>query len=813
MVYKKVYLASLWNKVVEELCVVELKNYKEFIGRFDVPVESVDHGRQVKPYVDADPVKTLDYTDADWDADILKNKQTILEKFSGANITINDIYIIKRKYQVDGGIKCSVHYTVDKIRMSSRNMLTLFKNIDIEGFDKSVYTKDSKNKFLTSVYTTKKIVDNKEKSLPAFLPDGNAHISKHLVSYIEEDFEDWDLKFAKIELKPDEITPVKKRSLIDEIIRASDGLKIKGDTIVKVDDEDDDDISEYDIETSKYYIKKICNDLDVKKQLDDYDDWIKVMFAIINVCKVKKISNKDCRQMLHDVSKKSYKYDEDKVEKWININIDKVELCDKGLGINYLINTCIKNDNYELWQKYYEKPSYKTIKNRFEKHCFKCLNNILFIDVNEKRDDIDEEVFFILKQKEVCEKYGHLTYFEKKCEKGVWKINEKQFIPKWIKDNHIKCYQSVCFCPKELDDIYSNKHFNLFKGFRASLLSPKFNYKIIKLFLNHIKEVLMNNDQNYYDWFIQYLANLVQNPNNKSNVIVVFQGTQGGGKSIIVDTIVSKIIGKDYAVSTSNPERVFFGNFNSLLCNKILSVINEAGNELRGCMDKIKDLSVVDSVNVEKKGKDPITFANYNNFIATTNNLNPFDIDWDDRRFAWFRISDKYVGNEEYFNKLAESIEHEDFASSLYNYLKYEVNITIKNFQKSRPITRDYIKVKLRNLPNPIKFLQNYNFDFRKARGSDNKIFSVSKSHFYDEYKSYCEKNKYSSYNECSFRAYFDKPNTGITLIKYHNYIHYRFEKELFDKFMYQFNNKDIDDIPEMEMIDEYDNDFIEDND
>lgn len=797
MVYKKVYLASLFNqKNIIDLSDVSVKEYKKIIKDLDIPAESVNGGRQCKPYIDADPIKSLlNYTEADWNADILLNKQTILAKFAGTALTIADIYAIKRKYQVDGGIKCSVHYIVDKIRMSACNMRTLFENIDIEGFDKAVY---SNNRFLTSVYTTQKIVNGLAKDFPPFMPDGDAHISKYLPSYVEEEFEDWDLKFAK------------KKSLINEIIEASDKLKVKDNKIVMVDD-DDEDISEYDIETSKNYIKKVCNDLDVKKQLDDYDDWIKVMFAIINVCKAKKISNKDCRQMLHDVSKKSYKYDEDKVEKWININIDKVELCDKGLGINYLINTCIKNDNHELWEKYYEKPSYKTIKNRFEKHCFKCLNNILFIDVNEKRDDIDEEVFFILKQKELCEKYGHLTYFEKKCEKGVWKINEKQFITKWIKDYHIKCYQSVCFCPKELDDIYNKKHFNLFKGFRASLLPPKDNYDIIQPFLNHIKEVLMNNDDNYNDWFMQYLANLVQNPNNKSNVIVVFQGTQGGGKSIVVDTIVSKIIGKDYAVSTSNPERVFFGNFNSLLCNKILSVINEAGNELRGCMDKIKDLSVVDSVNVEKKGKDPITFANYNNFIATTNNLNPFDIDWDDRRFAWFRVNDKYVGNEDYFNKLADSIEHEDFASSLYNYLKYEVKITIKNFQKSRPITTDYVKVKLRNLPNPIKFLQNYQFNFKKARGSDKKIFIVAKSEFYNEYKSYCEQNKYSSYNECSFRAYFDKPNTGITINKSHGIVSYKFEKDIFDKYMYQFNNKDIEDIPEL--TDEYDDNFIDDND
>lgn len=306
MVYKKVYLASLWKKVVEVLSVVELKNYKEFIGRFDVPVESVDHGRQVKPYVDADPVKPLDYTDDDWNADIVKNKEVILAKFPGTGLTIDDIYIIKRKYQVDGGIKCSVHYTVDKIRMSSCNMLTLFKNIDIEGFDDSVYTKTSKNKFLTCIYTTKKIVDNKEKSLPAFLPDGNAHISKHLVSYIEEDFEDWDLKFAKIELKP-----VKK---------AVSGV-----------------LEQINVNYENVDLIKGLMDCLSDERADDYSDWLNVGFCLYNI-------NPNTLDLWIAFSKKSDKYKEGECEKLWNT------MSKKGVSIGSL-KYWAKLDNPEQYKK------------------------------------------------------------------------------------------------------------------------------------------------------------------------------------------------------------------------------------------------------------------------------------------------------------------------------------------------------------------------------------------------------------------------------------------------------------------------------
>ncbi len=145
MSFKKVYLASLFNqKEVKELPDVNEENYKNAISNLAVPAESVNGGRQVKPYLDCDPVMHLNYTDDDWEADILKNKQLILTCFVEAGITIADIHAIKRKYKSKDGYKHSVHYAVDKVRMSASNMLGMFEKLGIEGFDKGVY---SKNRF------------------------------------------------------------------------------------------------------------------------------------------------------------------------------------------------------------------------------------------------------------------------------------------------------------------------------------------------------------------------------------------------------------------------------------------------------------------------------------------------------------------------------------------------------------------------------------------------------------------------------------------------------------------------------------------
>lgn len=269
MSFNKVYLACLFNqKKIIELTDVNKENYKNAISNLTIPTESVNGGRQVKPYLDCDPVMPLNYTDADWEADILKNKQLILTCFVEAGITIADINIIKRKYQSKDGVKHSVHYAVDKVRMSASNMLGMFEKLGIEGFDKGVY---SKNRFLTSIYTDKKIVDDETKSIPKFKPDGNADITKYLVSYIEEDFVDWDLNFAPKKVKKEK----QSNNFLQQISKGYEDADL---------------------------IKALVGCLSVKRA-GDYGDWLNVGFCLYCI-------SPECLPLWEEFSKISDKYEE-----------------------------------------------------------------------------------------------------------------------------------------------------------------------------------------------------------------------------------------------------------------------------------------------------------------------------------------------------------------------------------------------------------------------------------------------------------------------------------------------------------------------
>ena len=292
MSFNNVYLADLYNQsVIKFLLNPTKESYLELIKEIGgVVVESVNGGRQVKPYLDCDPVMPLDYTDDDWEADIFTTKQVILTCFLEAGITLADIHAIKRKYKVKDGIKRSVHYVVDKIRMSACNMLGMFEKLGIRGFDKGVY---SKNRFLTSIYTDKKIVDNKTKSVPMFMPDGDADITKYLVSYIEEDFVDWDLNFQKAPVKKE----VKKEAsgLLNEINKTYENADL---------------------------IKELVGCLSQKRS-DNYGDWLNVGFCLYCI-------SPECLPLWIEFSKKSDKYEEGVCDKAWSI------MSKKGMSIGTL---------------------------------------------------------------------------------------------------------------------------------------------------------------------------------------------------------------------------------------------------------------------------------------------------------------------------------------------------------------------------------------------------------------------------------------------------------------------------------------------
>ena len=770
MGFNKVYLACLWKKNIEVLIDVNEENYKGFIQRFGVPCESVNGGKQVKPYIDCDPVKPLDYTDEDWEADILKNKLIILECFP--EITLADIRCIKRKYQVKDdekeGVKYSVHYIIDKIRMSACNMLDMFASLNLEGFDKGVY---SKNRFLTSIYTNKKIVDGKTKSLYEFKPDGCDHIKHYLVSYVEKEFVDYDLKIA----------PAK--SVLQQINEACDKLKVKGKKIVKVDDEVDEE-EETNMRRSEYFRKTIITYIDKLNvnRAKEYGDWLEVIMCIIGIGLKYEWDENDTFNICEGFSKKcldgyDYKKNMDTYAK-IFVNDGKPKL-----GYKHLLSL-LKEDDEDYYSKNVKK-GYNEVKVIFEKEfCFIKNPTCYYRTPLIEREIFDlvniNEAEQYLKVGDFMEQTRHFQYekctFDKKQKKYVYRTTD--FMGDWRKDPNKKSYEGLVFSPKGLTEKQSKYHKNIFNGYKADNieLDCEIDYSRIQPILDHIKIVYCSGNEEYYIYFINWLSRMVQDPDNRPQVALVFYNEEHGtGRNTFTNFFAKCILGMELAKSIHKPDRIF-GRFNSVLSKCLLLIIEEACGDLKKFCEDLKNLITEPTITIEKKNIDAGTFTNYVNVIMLTNNKDILDIDDKDRRYAVFESSDCKKGDSEYFKILYKCMEDRMNQKLFYMYLKDEVKCdwSPMDFQVKRPITKAYRRQQGVNSKNYKKYIHHIVSDNGvKCNEYMNKWISykgityvkILPKKMYDDYKNYCEWGKVQAYTYDKFIGHITDKKTGIEMI------------------------------------------------
>jgi hypothetical protein len=724
---------------------------------------------KVKPYFDLDPKGEFDYKKFDEFEEDLKKIVDVPIYSSGR----------KAREVKNGKIKHSRRFYM-KAQITFTNIPILFKEVfdKYDGIvDKGVYDTNRKMHLpLTNMKAFEKVPQLK-------LIKGN--IFDNCATYIEEDYEDLDLR-----VKPE---PKKELTDVDKLIMKYD----------KILNEDDDKFNDktYD------FIKDIINKLN-SKRADDYPTWLLVLFAIIGACKKSKIPRRKCEELIHQFSQLSLnKYNENEVDKWIDDNYKtQIELEKNQYGYYYLIHTCLKEDAPEYYDDNFNR-TYERIKAEFEKNIIKINDDILYIELNNDRDIHKPEVFYIKKSSQITHKYSDDNRFiyikykkDKKGELKKLKVNITDHLHSdWWNDPNKRKVDRCIFQPFKLDEKLEKKYFNMFQGLRVQHLSINKDYVRIQRILNHIKIVICNNDEYSYKWFLNYLSGILKGI--KTNVMIMIRGMEGCGKNVILNAIAYGLIGDDYAIATSSPEKQFFGNFNSLLQNRIFTIINEGTHGLRNCMDNIKDLITEDRINIEKKGIDAISLRNYNNFIGDTNNWNILNISPNDRRFVFFNCNNEYVGNEDYFIPLVNDLKDDVVLSAFYHYLIDEIDCPENfDFQKTRPKTSLYKKLQRVNLPNPIKYLLSIKDGFEYIKYKGETYAKIKCNYLYDKYRDWCLKYKYEVFNLENFETkIIDDDKNGIKKCKDRNKFNiYKINKELFESAM-----KKYDDLEELEEIDD----------
>lgn len=134
----------------------------------------------------------------------------------------------------------------------------------------------------------------------------------------------------------------------------------------------------------------------------------------------------------------------------------------------------------------------------------------------------------------------------------------------WLAHPLRRTYKRVVFAPNQDDpDAY-----NLWTGFAVESIAGDWS-----LFDSHIRNVICDGNDEYYNYLIRWLARTVQEPENPGQVAIVLRGGKGCGKSLFVETF-GRLFGRHFLATTSAEH--IAGRFNEHLQTIVVLFGDEA---------------------------------------------------------------------------------------------------------------------------------------------------------------------------------------------------------------------------------------------
>lgn len=207
-----------------------------------------------------------------------------------------------------------------------------------------------------------------------------------------------------------------------------------------------------------------------------------------------------------------------------------------------------------------------------------------------------------------------------------------------------------------------------------------FSYRPIKgscrLFLQHIKQVICRGRVSEYEWVIDWLADLVQNPADSKGTAIVMRGGEGTGKGTLANTI-GDLFGSHYMHLIDDAHLT--SNFNAFMMDALLVFADEitwGGNKKTS--GKLKGLVTEKFLIGERKGVDAQSFRNLTHLMIASNSDWVIPAGADSRRWYVADVSDMYKGNTAYFNALDREIKNGGREAILHFLLEREITNNLR---------------------------------------------------------------------------------------------------------------------------------------
>lgn len=227
-------------------------------------------------------------------------------------------------------------------------------------------------------------------------------------------------------------------------------------------------------------------------------------------------------------------------------------------------------------------------------------------------------------------------------------------------------------CP---DDV-----FNLYEGLALEPIEGD-----CTVYLNHLLQVVCAGNEEAYQYLIQWMAHIIQKPDEKPSVAIVMKSVPGTGKGTTVKPLL-QILGQ-YAAHINGAGHIS-GRFNSILANKLLVFADEVTIHKPSEADRLKAIISEPTFNLERKGIDAEPMPNFARLIFASNSTQVLQAGIRERRYLVLEPSPEKAQSREYFDRLYSWL-NDGGAAKLLWYLK---GVDLSGFDPQRAPQTDALR-------------------------------------------------------------------------------------------------------------------------
>jgi hypothetical protein len=241
----------------------------------------------------------------------------------------------------------------------------------------------------------------------------------------------------------------------------------------------------------------------------------------------------------------------------------------------------------------------------------------------------------------------------------------------WLADENRRTYPNgIVFSPgnpKEMDGCY-----NTWEPWKYQ---PYENGSWEKL-QDHIKFILCKGDQRVYDWIIDWMADILQDPRNPKGSAIVMSGAEGTGKGTLAHAF-GALFGGHYKHVTQ--EEHLTGRFNGHLQDAILVFADEVTyGGSKKTAGQLKAMVTEPSLMTERKGVDAHRSANYIRLMVASNESWFIPAGPQSRRWLVINADSSKANNESYFKGIRNQLKDGGYERMMHDLLNRKIKSNLR---------------------------------------------------------------------------------------------------------------------------------------